>query len=574
LLLTARSAPPAGREWLHEIKYDGYRAQLHLRAGQARIFTRRGHDWTTRFPVIAAAAARLDAREAILDAEIVSPGEGGVPDFDALKQALAVQNTDGLLCYAFDLLYCDGWDLRRAPLVQRKRALQRLLGGGAPPLLYSEEWDAEGATVYEHACRLRLEGIVSKLRNSTYTSGRSDSWVKIKCSLTEQLPIVGFTAAGDSVASLRVGRRVDGQLLYAGKLSGFPAATARELRQRLEPMITPRQPLSKPIRKPQVTWVSPMLDAIVSYSSETSTGKLRHPSFAGLAQVPRGAPHKPSPRRAAKLAKRISGGAPYENILQELPDAIAPTKEQLATYWSRVWRRALVHLGGRPLKLVRRDKGTIFYHMGPLPPVPASVHLLTLKKRGGGEGTRLWVDDLAGLLGLVEIGAIELHPWAARVDDIEHPDLLVFDLDPGEGIGWEFVIESALAMRDLLSGKGLASWPKTTGGKGLHVMVPIDARLTHDAAHALARDLARRLAARASQRYTISAALAERPGRLFIDYLRNGRGTTAIGAYSPRARPGFPVAAPLTWAQVERGVRSDAFTMDNPPRTARDRRIR
>jgi bifunctional non-homologous end joining protein LigD len=230
--------------------------------------------------------------------------------------------------------------------------------------------------------------------------------------------------------------------------------------------------------------------------------------------------------------------------------------------------RALPYLGRRPLKLVRHTHRTTFYHMGKLPPLPEPVHQLRIEKREGGVGVRLWVDDLDGLIGLVAIGAVELHPWAATVDDIERADTLVFDLDPGAGVEWPFVVETALKLRALLAGEGLAGWPKTTGGKGLHVMAPLSRRLPHDDAHALARRFAERLAAE-DARYITSAALADRPGRLFIDYLRNGRGTTAIGAYSPRARPGFPVAAPITWRDVENGIAPDAFTMDAPPRARR-----
>jgi bifunctional non-homologous end joining protein LigD len=265
---------------------------------------------------------------------------------------------------------------------------------------------------------------------------------------------------------------------------------------------------------------------------------------------------------------------PRANILQLLPDAVVPSKEDLARYWSRVAARALPYLGRRPLKLVRHTHRTTFYHMGPLPPLPDAVHQLRIEKREGGVGVRLWVDDLDGLIGLVAIGAVELHPWAASVDDIERADALVFDLDPGDGIAWPFVVETALKLRALLAGEGLASWPKTTGGKGLHVMAPLTEKLPHDAAHALARRFAERLAGLDPARYVTAAARAERPGRLFIDYLRNGRGTTAVGAYSPRARPGFPVAAPIAWRQVEDGIRPDAFTMQDPPPARRPPRPR
>jgi bifunctional non-homologous end joining protein LigD len=257
---------------------------------------------------------------------------------------------------------------------------------------------------------------------------------------------------------------------------------------------------------------------------------------------------------------------PRENILQLLSDAVPPSKDELAAYWKKVWKRALAHLGRRPLKLVRHVRGTTFYHMGKLPPVPDAVHKLTIEKREGGEGTRLWVDDLAGLLGLVEIGAVELHAWNAHIDDIEHPDMLVFDLDPGEGIAWGFVIETALRLRRMLKNEGLEPWPKLTGGKGLHLMAPLGPTIDHDQARAYAKRIAQRLAATAPDRYTLSSAPEKRAGRIFIVYLRNGRGTTAIGAWAPRARAGFPVAAPVSWRQVENGIRPDAFTMKNPLR--------
>jgi bifunctional non-homologous end joining protein LigD len=256
---------------------------------------------------------------------------------------------------------------------------------------------------------------------------------------------------------------------------------------------------------------------------------------------------------------------PAENILQLLPDAVVPSPAALAAYWRRVADEALEYLGRRPLKLVRHVKGVTFYHRGPLPPIPGAVHQLRIEKREGGQGTRLWVDSLDGLLGLVEIGAVELHPWGATVDDIERPDMLVFDLDAGEGIPWTFVIETAMTLRGLLNDEGLETWPKLTGGKGVHVMVPVEPALEWDAAHAYCKDVAQQLAATNPDRYTISAALADRRGRLFVDYLRNGRGTTAIGTYSPRARPGFPIAAPVTWGELQAGIGSEAFTMDSAP---------
>jgi bifunctional non-homologous end joining protein LigD len=245
-----------------------------------------------------------------------------------------------------------------------------------------------------------------------------------------------------------------------------------------------------------------------------------------------------------------------------------PSQDELARYWNLVWKKAMPYLGRRPLKLVRHVHGTTFYHKGPLPEIPPAVHQLTVHKREGGEGIRLWVDSLPGFLGLVEIGAVELHPWNATVDDIEHADQLVFDLDPGEDVSWEFVVDTALHLRRMLHNEDLDPWPKLTGGKGLHLTAPVRSGMTHDQARDVALRLVRRLAETQPDRYVTLAAAAKRSGRIFLDYLRNGRGTTAIGTYSPRARPGFPIAAPITWAQVERGLRPNAYAMQHPFRAA------
>nr|WP_255468365.1 non-homologous end-joining DNA ligase [Reyranella sp. CPCC 100927] len=243
-----------------------------------------------------------------------------------------------------------------------------------------------------------------------------------------------------------------------------------------------------------------------------------------------------------------------------------PSKSDLATYWKAVATEALAHLARRPLTLVRHEKGETFYHQSrPLPPIPKAVHQLRIKKREGGEGTRLWVDSLEGLLGLVDMDVIEIHPWGATVDQIERPDMLVFGLDPGDGVDWGFVIETARRMRTLLDSEGLESWPKLTGGKGVHIMVPVEPDLDWNETHLYSRDLAERLAATAPERYVTAAAYDKRPGRLFIDWLCNSRGKTAVGAYSPRARPGFPIAAPISWEQLEQGMRSNAFTIFQPP---------
>jgi bifunctional non-homologous end joining protein LigD len=416
-----------------------------------------------------------------------------------------------------------------------------------------------------------LEGIVSKQQDAPYRSGRVESWIKIKCGKRDAFPIVAFVeklgAKPRRIASFYVGRREGDRLLYAGKVrGGFTEAEARDLRERLDPFTRKDTPLSEPVKKPKATWVEPMLEAEIAYSTVTENKLLREAVFKGVREDRQVSPTRPVARSRLRTAgdqPRIA--VPRENILQLLPDAVPPSKEELAAYWEKVWKRALEHLRRRPLKLVRHVRGMTFYQKGKLPPASEAVHSLTIEKREGGEGTRLWVDDLAGLLGLVEIGAVELHPWNARIDDIEHPDMLVFDLDPGEGVAWEFVIETAVRLRAMLKNEGLEPWPKLTGGKGLHLMAPLDATIDHDAARAYAKRMAQGLAATAPDRYTLASAPGKRVGRVFIDYLRNGRGMTAIGTWSPRAGPGFPIAAPVSWRQVQNGVRPNAFTMEKPP---------
>jgi bifunctional non-homologous end joining protein LigD len=567
-LATLRAKPPSGEGWLYEIKFDGYRTQAHVTDGKPATYTRRGYDWSDTFATITDDLRALPVRDMVFDGEVVVLGSNGISDFHLLQADIARRRTDRLEYYVFDVLYLEGFDLRSAQLVERKRLLEQVLRDATASRVHlSKHLQFEGAAVFKEACAMHLEGIVCKQEASVYRSGRQDSWIKVKCTKSGTYPIVAFVEKLEAnprrAASLYLGRWEGDRLLYAGKArSGYTQAQLRDLRERLDPYIRRTSPLSVPVKKPKATWVEPDVLAEVEYSALTGEGVLREPVFKGIREdLSDGARHSIARKPAVSPPRP---GVPRENILQLLPDAVVPTPEELEAYWRRVARPALKYLARRPLKLVRHVRGTTFYHKGPLPAIPASVRQLKVKKREGGEGTRVWVEDLAGLLGLVEIGAVELHPWNSTVDDIEHPDVLVFDLDPGEGIEWPFVIETALALRELMRSEGLDSWPKVTGGKGLHVMVPVTRDLTHDAAHRYTRQLAQRLASRDPDRYTVSAALNQRAGRLFIDYLRNGRGTTAIGTYSPRARAGFPIAAPVTWKQIENGIRPDAFTLSRP----------
>jgi bifunctional non-homologous end joining protein LigD len=559
---------PHGTGWIHEIKFDGYRTQLVIEKGVVRAYTRNGYDWTERYGTIVEAAERLPCRTAIIDGEAVVMGENGRPDFQSLRREMARGSSSRVQFQAFDLLYLDGGDLRQLPIIERKEALRELLDGIEPPITYVDhmtEEEADAETFYQHACKIGIEGIVSKRADAPYVSGRQETWLKRKCKTSDTFTIVAFVeklgARPRRIASLYVGRQTDGGVVYAGKVeTGFRNKDLRQIREVLDPLIVKESPLAVPVKKPKATWVRPVVQAEVSYATLTDAGLLRQAVFKGL----REAPDLPAATVAEQEMERApaSRRARPENILQLLPDAVNPTKDQLREYWAKIADRALVHLGRRPLKLVRHVQGKTFYHKGPLPPIPSTVHQLKLKKREGGECVRVWVDDLAGLLGLVDMDVVEVHPWGAIVDDIERSDLLVFDLDPGKGVGYDQVIETATALRDILEfEEGLPSWPKLSGGKGIHVMVPLEKPIPADEAHEYSRKIADGMGRTAPNLYTTSAKLGHRPGRLFIDWLRNGRGTTAVGAYSPRARLRLPIAAPVTWEQVEDGIPPNAVTM-------------
>jgi bifunctional non-homologous end joining protein LigD len=569
---TLRERAPQAVDWRYEVKADGYRAQLHLQDGSAKVYSRTGLDWTEQFSSIAAAAPALNADAAVIDGEAVVYGANGRPDFQQLRLELGRRKSARIRYHAFDLIYLNGYDIREVEYLERKRLLQRVLKDAPETFVYVEDLEANGEDLFKAACNLGLEGIVAKRADAPYRSGRQGHWIKLKCKKSDTFPIVAFVeklgAYPRKIASLYVGRRENGKLLYAGKVrTGYIESTAREVRERLDPLIRKKSPLSVAVKKPKATWVEPEVNAEIEYGALTDDGLLREAVFKGLRDDLK-LPRLKSPRLVPSSSHKPHVGIPRENILQLLPDAVPPSKDQLAAYWTRVWKKALLHLGRRPLKLVRHVHGTTFYHKGPLPEdIPAAVHQLSVEKREGGQGTRLWVDDLQGLLGLVEIGAVELHPWNSTVENFEHADRIVVDLDPGEGLHWDAVSEAALRMRDLMRAEGFDTWPKLTGGKGIHLMAPLDDPIPHDEARRIGRSLVSQLAARFPDRYILSSQ-AQRRGRIFLDYLRNGRGTTAIGTWSPRARTGFPIAQAVTWSKVERGIHPDAFSMQSPFRPA------
>ena len=584
-LATLVAAAPAGGEWVHEIKLDGYRILARIERGRARLLTRNRLDWTDRFPAVAEAAAALPVKEALLDGEIVALDRAGVSSFEALQQGARGSKGRSLAYVAFDLLFLDGRDLRARPLIERKKALARLLRGRRGRIRYSEHFDASGAEVYERACGRGLEGIVSKRKDAPYTAGRGQSWLKTKCVARQEFVIGGYTdpeGARAELGSLLLGvHDRDGRLVYAGRVgTGFTQATLAALGPRLRRLEQRASPFSPDGPRPPARgahWVKPVLVAEVAFTEWTRDGRLRHPAFEGLREDKPAAQVVHETPRAAP-ARRIAGGSGADVAVAGVhlshPDRVlyreqAITKLGLARYYEAVADFIVPHVADRPLSLVRCPEGaagTCFYQKHAGPGIPEEVKRVRVRERGGATAAYPYVDDLPGLVALAQIGVLEIHPWGARVGRIDRPDRLVLDLDPAPGVPWPRVVEGAQAIREVLAGLDLVGFVKTTGGKGLHVVVPLRPEAGWDALRALGKGIGAELVRRAPDRYTINPLKAARRGRVFIDYLRNVRGATSVAAYSPRARPGAPVSTPMGWSELEGPARPADFTVQSVPR--------
>ena len=588
-LATLVAAPPPGDAWVHEIKLDGYRILLRVARGRVRLLTRNRQDWTERFPAVAEAAARLPVKEALLDGEIVVFDAAGVSSFQALQQAVGRGAGRSLVYVAFDLLFLDGRDLRPEPLLARKKELARLLEGRRGALRYSEHFDEPGQKAYERACRMALEGIVSKRKQAPYTAGRGQAWLKVKCVARQEFVIGGYTdpeGARVEFGSLLLGvHEPDGRLVYAGRVgTGFSRATLAALGKRLRKLGQRGSPFAADGPRPPTRgahWVKPVLVAEVAFTEWTRDGLLRHPAFEGLredkpaAAVVRERARAPKP---APAKRRIQGGsdtgAAVAGVRLTHPERVlypdqAITKLALARYYEAVADWIVPHVADRPLSLVRCPEGQpgpCFYQKHAGPGVPKEVKRVRIRESGGGSASYLYLDDLAGVVALTQIGVLEIHPWGARVARLDRPDRLVLDLDPAPGLPWTRVVEAAQEIHALLADLDLVAFVKTTGGKGLHVVVPLRPEAGWDALRALGEGIGAELARRAPDRYTINPLKAARRGRIFVDYLRNVRGATAVAAYSTRARPGAPVSTPLGWSELAGKTRPGDFTVETVPK--------
>ena len=584
--------PPDGMGHVHEVKFDGYRIQARLDHGKVKLLTRKNLDWAAKFQPVADAVAQLGADAALIDGEIVVE-ENGISDFSALQDALKHTKVDRFVYYVFDLLHLDGVDLTGEPLIERKAALSGLLEGTDRngTIRYSEHFEKPGSEMLAHACDLKLEGIISKRRDASYVSGRGDSWIKSKCGQNQELVIVGYkdaTHLKGAVGALVLGYNEDGKLRYAGRSgTGFSQETARDLWKKLQPLRR-KDPafgkLPEEERGRKGIWVEPRLVAEITFRGWTAQKHVRHAVFKGLREdkpakeivrempMPSKTAKKPAKKSAAKGAAkrapaRSASKADAGPVKLTHPDRVywtdaGVTKQQLAEYYTAVWDYMAPHLVRRPLALLRCPEGVdgqCFFQKH------AASGLISerIRRQRDSHGEELiYIDDLDGLLTLVQAGVLEIHVWGSTIDDVEHCDRLVFDLDPGDDVKWAEVNAAARELRDRLADIRLKSFVKTTGGKGLHVVVPIDATPWDDAkdfSHAMVLAMA----ADAPDRYVAKMTKSIRTGRIFLDYLRNGRGATAVVAYSTRARPGAPVSTPIAWDELGPKLTPNKFTVLN-----------
>lgn len=574
-LATLVHAAPDGDDWLHEIKLDGYRIMAHVDGEDVRLLTRNGNDWTARMPSLRDALARLDI-EAVLDGELVALDAKGVSHFQALQNALNVDSDSALVYFAFDMLFEGTADLRRLPLVERKSRLRNLLEQHAEALAGSvrlgEHVVGSGAEFFERACKLGLEGTVAKRAASPYHSGRGRDWLKIKCTRRQEFTIVGYSAPGGSrshFGALLLATERDGKLSYAGKVgTGFSEASLAELHAKLKPLASSKPAvdnLPRGANARDVTWLEPKLVAEIGFTELTSDGLLRHPTFEGLRDDKSASEVKMEAPTDIDTASVPTNGYPITHPEKLLWREQGITKQELLDYYGLVAERMLPHVANRPLTLVRCPNGfgkPCFFQKHPGAGGSAGLRSVSIREKEG-KAPYSVLDDREGLFGLVQLGALEIHTWGSRADDFEHPDILVFDLDPDENIAYQAVIDGARAVQGVFEQAKLKCFVKTTGGKGLHVCVPIAPDLSWDEAKAFTGHVASAMAKQSPELYVATQSKAKRKGKTFIDYLRNARGATFIAPYSTRARDNAPVAVPLDWDELSTKLPPNHFTVRN-----------
>jgi bifunctional non-homologous end joining protein LigD len=587
--------PPAGPGWAHEIKFDGYRVQLRVEDGRAVLRTRKGLDWTEKFAAIAEAAA--DLPDAILDGEVVALDAAGQPDFAGLQAALSDGDTGDLIFFAFDLLAQAGEDLRDLPLRERKARLKAMMGEDEPRLRFVDHFETAGDAVLLSACKLELEGIISKRLDAPYCSGRSETWTKAKCRAGHEVVIGGYTTTGSAFRSLIAGVYRDGKLAHVGRIgTGFGRDKVAKLLPRLKALETTKSPFegkNAPRGAENVHWVKPELVAEIEYAGFTGDGAIRQAAFKGLredkpaaeveAEVPAPAESaelaEPTPKAAAKAAPKsqtivtakqdsvvlgVTISKPDKPLWPDV-DGAPGTKIDLARYMAAVGEWMLPHVKGRPASIIRAPdgiSGELFFQRHAMRGMSSLIEQVDVK---GDKQPYILFNRIEALVAAAQIGGVEIHPWNCQPGDPEVAGRLVFDLDPAPGVTFEDVIAGAREIRDRLEELGLVSFCKTTGGKGLHIVTPLSDKVPWDAAKAFAREVCARMATDAPDKYLITMSKKAREGRIFLDYLRNDRTSTAVAPLSARARSGGTVSMPLNWTQVKAGLDPTKYTIRTAP---------
>lgn len=569
-LATLTAAPPAGGSWIIENKFDGYRAMIRIAGGKARVLTRNGNDWTSKLGSLAEAIESIGINSAWLDGEMVVLNEAGVPDFNRLQNAFDNSRTKDIVLYLFDVPFLGDTDLRGVPLRSRRLVLQELLKASASERIrFSEELPSAPAAVLSAACQLGLEGVMLKAADSTYISGRSEAWLKLKCQRRQEFVVVGFTDRTNSareVGALLLGYYDDvGKLRYAGSVgTGWSSSQGRELHDQVvkletgTPAVEPEE--AKPGRwskraKGTERWVRPEMVVEVAFGEWTPDGNVRHATFRGVrtdkppmsirreqATPPPAAPKAPAkPRTSVKIS----------NPDRVIDPSTGLRKIDLVHFYESVADRILVHLKNRPVSLVRAPQGItkqLFFQKHSDAKIPGMTDLDP--SLWPGHEALMSVDTVEGLINAAQLNVVEFHTWNSAAKRIDQPDRVIFDLDPGEGVSWAHVQEAALLTRTMLEQLGLAAWLKTSGGKGLHVVVPLAPKLDYEVVKDFSRAVVAHMAKTIPQRFVAKSGGGNRIGKIFIDYLRNGHGQTTAAAFSARARPGLGVSMPISWDQL------------------------
>jgi bifunctional non-homologous end joining protein LigD len=562
-LATLVSAPPSGGNWLYEVKHDGYRMLARFSGGEVRVYTRSGNDWTHKLPHLIQSLEKLKLRDSWLDGEIVVQRPDGRSSFQALQNAFDKGSDAGIVYYVFDAPFLDGRDLRRLPLGDRKKRLQAALGNakqGPRDIRFSEHLAGEASEVLAQACKLGLEGLIGKQVDAVYVSGRSRSWIKLKCRQRQDFVIGGYTPPGGSrtgFGALLVGTFDEAQKLhYAGKVgTGFDEGLLNSLMRRFAKVKAKEPAFVKPPREKGVQWLRPSLVAEVAFTERTDEGILRQASFMGLREdLPAKNVHE---EKALEPACGPASGNSVLGVKISHPERLiwpklGVKKIELARYVEAVGDWLLPHIKDRPLSLVRCPdgaEGECFYQrhlmMGASP-----GNLQTVRRERSSKGAYIYAASLDAVVSAVQNGAIEFHTWGATVPDIKHPDRFTMDLDPDESLPWKTLVEGTLLTKTLLDELKLVNFLKTTGGKGLHVVVPVKPQLEWDAVKEFTRRIAVMLTRARPDLFTAQIAKARRPNKIFVDYLRNSETASAVAAFSPRARPDAGVSVPLAWDEL------------------------